>query len=769
MDTSEGVTQDAFSRMRDVLLKIVGDLTIAESNCPRGARVAVVTYNNEVTTEIRFADSKKKSMLLDRIQNLQVALTSKQQSLENAMSFVARNTFKRVRSGFLMRKVAVFFSNKPTRASPQLREAVLKLSDAGITPLFLTSQEDRQLVNALQINNTAVGHALVLPARRDLTDFLKSVLTCHVCLDICNVDPSCGFGSWRPSFRDRRAAGSDVDIDMAFVLDSAESTTLFQFNEMGKYIGYLVRQLDLSPDPKASQHLARVAVVQQAPYGSAGNASVPPVRVDFSLTDYGSKEKLAGALGGRITQLQGTRALGPAIDYTVEHVFERAPSPRDLKVLVLMLTGEVREQQLEAAQRAVLRAKCKGYFFVILAIGRKVNVKELYGLASEPNDVFFKLVDKSTELNEEPLMRFGRLLPSFVSSENAFYLSPDIRKQCDWFQGDQPAKTLVKFGHKQVNTPNNVTSSPTSKPVTTTKPVAATGPVTTTTKPVTVVNMPASKPAASRPSAARPVPAKPEATKTATVRPAVAAKPVAATKPVAAAKPVAATKPVAAAKPASARLPAAATKPVAPKPQAARPAATKPATAKPTVKAAREVQVSEITENSAKLRWERPEPPSPYFYDLTVTSAHDQALVLKQNLTVTDRVVGGLRAGHTYHVAVVCYLRSQVRAVYHASFSTKKTQPPPQPARPAASSTINLMVSTEPLADDADICKLPKEEGTCRKFVLKWYHDPETRSCARFWYGGCGGNENRFDSQKECEQVCAPVLVSPRVIAAIGT
>lgn len=33
-----------------------------------------------------------------------------------------------------------------------------------------------------QINNTAVGHALVLPARRDLPDFLKNVLTCHVCL-----------------------------------------------------------------------------------------------------------------------------------------------------------------------------------------------------------------------------------------------------------------------------------------------------------------------------------------------------------------------------------------------------------------------------------------------------------------------------------------------------------------------------------------------------------------------------------------------------------
>uniref|UniRef100_A0A8C2N3R4 Collagen, type VI, alpha 3 n=1 Tax=Cricetulus griseus TaxID=10029 RepID=A0A8C2N3R4_CRIGR len=854
LDTSEGVTQDTFSRMRDVLLRIVGDLTIAESNCPRGARVAVVTYNNEVTTEIRFADSKKKSALLDSIQNLQVALTSKQQSLETAMSFVARNTFKRVRSGFLMRKVAVFFSNKPTRATPQLREAVLKLSDAGITPLFLTSQEDQALTNALQINNTAVGHALVLPARGDLTDFLKNVLTCHVCLDICNIDPSCGFGSWRPSFRDRRAAGSDVDIDLAFILDSSEATTLFQFNEMKKYISYVVRQLDLSPDPKASQHFTRVAVVQQATYESVDNASVPPVKVEFSLTDYGAKEKLLDFLSRRMTQLQGTMALGNAIEYTIENVFESAPNPRDLKIVVLMLTGDMQRQQLEEAQRVILQAKCKGYFFVVLGIGRKVNVKEVYSFASEPNDVFFKLVDKSTELNEEPLMRFGRLLPSFVSSENAFYLPPDIRKQCDWFQGDQPMKNGVKFGHKHVNTPYNVNSSLTSKVVTTMKPV-------TTTKPTAIVNLPSAKPAPARPATVqlapakpvlaqpaapvKPAPAKPAApaksvpaksaapAKPAPAQPAISAKPVsaqpatpakqapaqpatpakpgpaqpatpakpapaqpvhtqpapaqpvpaqpslakpAAVKPVSANKHVAA-KPVAAntatvrpavaaktaaAKPAAARPLAAAsrtiaTKPETPRPQA-KPAATKPATTKPMARVSREVQVSEVTENSARLHWERLEPSSSYFYDLTVTSAHDQSLVLRQNLTVTDRVISGLLPGQTYHVVVVSYLQSQVRAVYHGSFNTEKTQPPAlQPARPASSSTINLMVNTEPLfLTKTDICKLPKDSGTCAEFKLLWYYDLNDKGCKRFWYGGCGGNENRFKTQGECEKMCSP-------------
>ncbi|KAF7243744.1 Collagen alpha-3(VI) chain [Varanus komodoensis] len=274
--------------------------------------------------------------------------------------------------------------------------------------------------------------------------------------NVCDPDPSCG--PQRAGFgRDRRAAPTDVDIDVAFLLDSSDSTTPLQFREMKNYISYLVSQMALSSDPKASRHHARVAVIQHAPYEFESNSSASPVKVELSLTDYASKEQLMDFISNQMVQLYGTRAVASAIEYTTRHIFESAPNPRDLKVFVLMMTGEVKNGELEHLQKVIAEAKCKGYFFVIVGIGKKLNIKNIYSLASEPNDVFFKYIDKPSEFNEEPLLRFGNLLPAFISSENAFYLSPEVKKQCDWLQADQPVQ---KFGQKQINVPNNVTALP---------------------------------------------------------------------------------------------------------------------------------------------------------------------------------------------------------------------------------------------------------------------------------------------------------------------
>uniref|UniRef100_A0A3B3WBY7 Collagen alpha-1(XXVIII) chain n=1 Tax=Poecilia mexicana TaxID=48701 RepID=A0A3B3WBY7_9TELE len=51
-------------------------------------------------------------------------------------------------------------------------------------------------------------------------------------------------------------------------------------------------------------------------------------------------------------------------------------------------------------------------------------------------------------------------------------------------------------------------------------------------------------------------------------------------------------------------------------------------------------------------------------------------------------------------------------------------------------------------------CNLILDQGTCRNYLIRWYYDKQANACAQFWYGGCGGNENRYESEDECKNTC---------------
>ncbi|GJQ76338.1 hypothetical protein Trydic_g2060 [Trypoxylus dichotomus] len=51
-------------------------------------------------------------------------------------------------------------------------------------------------------------------------------------------------------------------------------------------------------------------------------------------------------------------------------------------------------------------------------------------------------------------------------------------------------------------------------------------------------------------------------------------------------------------------------------------------------------------------------------------------------------------------------------------------------------------------------CQLTKDRGTCRNYTVRWFYDMEYGGCSRFWYGGCDGNGNRFKSKEDCHNVC---------------
>ncbi|XP_037394950.1 uncharacterized protein col6a3 isoform X16 [Pygocentrus nattereri] len=743
LDASSGVSRGSFNNMRDAVVRLVRNITITESNCPRGARVALTLYNSEVTTEIRFADALKKRALVERVEGLQALQTNKQRSLETAMNFLAQNTFKRVRSGFLVRKVAVFFVNGAVRPGAEFSAAALRLYDAGIASVFLVSREDRALVRALQLNNTALAQVLVLPppGSSEYNSVITKIMNCHICLDFCAPDQICDYEP--PISRGRRASTTDLDIDMAFILDSSESTWPNVFTDMKQYIAQVVDNLEISTEPAATSHQARVALVQHAPYEYLHNGSGIPISVAFGLTDHKSAKDIQSFLMDKVYQLEGGRALAAALESTVEHVFEKAPYPRHLKVLMLLVTGPVEEHE-ERLVKAAIEAKCKGYFIVVIRIGKQISAGDarvLAQVASEPSDVFYKNADGPAGFYDSHLQIFAQLLPKYLSMENVFYMSPNVSKNCQWYQSDQPGKSPFRSSHlhekshkqhqqqevheqkhKELNTEDlhlvNVTATGFTLSWVSDDPKA--------THEVTVTHMRDQRVMLQLNTTDHQF----------TVH----------------------------------QLEAAQTYHVVVNSRNLKGQVTRTYKGVITTKSAelRYVPGSEVTGVVSTAPLSKPETdPCSHDFDSGLPCKDYEAKWYfdKKNGFCSQFWYGGCGGNENrFETEAQCLRRC------------KNTVLEPQPLQ---SDEVKLEVHSAPgssllhcpLSSGVDICKLPKQEGACAKFVLKWFYDSVSNSCTRFWYGGCGGNQNRFETQEECEKACgkaAHVKQAP-VVAAMRT
>lgn len=51
-------------------------------------------------------------------------------------------------------------------------------------------------------------------------------------------------------------------------------------------------------------------------------------------------------------------------------------------------------------------------------------------------------------------------------------------------------------------------------------------------------------------------------------------------------------------------------------------------------------------------------------------------------------------------------------------------------------------------------CMDPAETGICRAYFEKYAYNSTLNKCTQFVWGGCGGNNNTFDTEQDCMNTC---------------
>ncbi|KAM9663652.1 tissue factor pathway inhibitor [Trichechus inunguis] len=63
-------------------------------------------------------------------------------------------------------------------------------------------------------------------------------------------------------------------------------------------------------------------------------------------------------------------------------------------------------------------------------------------------------------------------------------------------------------------------------------------------------------------------------------------------------------------------------------------------------------------------------------------------------------------------------------------------------------------IKLPPLRLINSFCALKADDGPCRAMMKRFFFNIHTQQCEEFVYGGCEGNQNRFESLEECKEKC---------------
>ncbi|XP_054545856.1 collagen alpha-4(VI) chain-like [Talpa occidentalis] len=423
LDMSNGISQVDFERMKNIVLSLVMKMEISESNCPTGARVAIVSYSTKTDYLIRFSDYKGKPALLQAIETIPLARSSGIRNLGGTMKFMARHLFKRVRSGLLMRKVAVFFQAGWAYDADAINTAILELSALDIHSTIITFTQGHNLPDALLMDGTNRFHLFIWETehRQDV----ELMARCALCYDKCRPAPECGLAGPRPL---------ELDVDLVFLVDASHSVGTDVYHTALSLAATVLEDLQVAAQPRESFHGARVALVTHTTPGFLPGTGRPPVRENFHLTTYNHRTQIQRHILEAAGQtLQGSPALGHALEWTLEKVLLAAPLPRRIQVLFVIVASETSVWDREMLRTLSLEAKCKGITLFVLALGPGVGTHELAELAhmaSAPSEQHFLRLEGTSDAEMTYARGFIRAFMNLLKSETNQYPPPELTDEC---------------------------------------------------------------------------------------------------------------------------------------------------------------------------------------------------------------------------------------------------------------------------------------------------------------------------------------------------
>uniref|UniRef100_A0A8C9IM64 VWFA domain-containing protein n=1 Tax=Piliocolobus tephrosceles TaxID=591936 RepID=A0A8C9IM64_9PRIM len=423
LDMSNDVSLLDFERMRNILLSLLMKMEISDSNCPTGARVAIVSYNAKTNYLVHFSDYKEKAALLEAVRNIPLEHSSGRRNLGATMRFMARHVFKRVRSGLLMRKVAVFFQAGWAYDAAAINTATLELAAADIISVVITFTKRHNLPDTLLMDGTNRFYLFIWETEHQQD--VEHVARCILCYDKCRPDPECPAGARGPQ---------QVDVDLVFVVDSSYGVDADVYRGSLSIVDAALEDLEVAEQPSASHRGARVALVTHTTPNFWPGVGRRPVLEGFHLTTFSNRKQMQRHVREAAAHpLQGTPALGHALEWTLENVLLAAPLPRRAQVLFAIVASETSSWDREKLWTLSLEAKCKGITLFVLALGPSVGTHELAELAelvSAPSEQHLLRLQGVSEPEVNYARGFTRAFLNLLKSGTNQYPPLELTEEC---------------------------------------------------------------------------------------------------------------------------------------------------------------------------------------------------------------------------------------------------------------------------------------------------------------------------------------------------